>query len=96
MPKFKLESVGEISLTLEYESDKSREAFFSSHLLKDAIVELITEADVSGWEKHEDELQPMAFYAALLHAVVDSCRVDLAFDADGLSDGDIIRKLLGY
>jgi len=94
MPKFKLESKGDISITLEFESDQSTDSFFKSHMLKDAIVELIYSADVGGWVKHEDtELQPDDFFIAILRAVVDSYRNELPFDSDNISDIELLRQL---
>lgn len=65
-------------LKLEINPAIAQESFFGSHLLTKALVELIEQTDVSGWEKHPDsELQPDAFYAAIVSAIAANVKVDL-------------------
>jgi hypothetical protein len=83
----------ESSLLLFIGSEESQNTHWSSHLLKDAIVQLITSADVGFWMKHSDEVQPDEFWAAILSAVADSYRADHPFP-DGRTDAELIRELL--
>lgn len=81
-------------LQLIYGSDTSIGSFFHSHLLKDAIVNLIVEADTSGWMKHEKELQPEVFWDAILKAVATSYRIDYGFAVEEKSDAEILRMYI--
>jgi hypothetical protein len=94
MPQLRIESIGDESLKLEYNNDKSVDSFFKSHLLKDAIVELIGSADLGGWAKHEDtELQPDDFWKCLLIAIAESCRNESLSDMD-MSNKELLHQLI--
>lgn len=81
-------------LQLFFGSEASTDTYFKSHLLKDAIVRLIEEADVSRWIKHDNEIQSDAFYTAILKAVAKRYRVDIPYPTDDQTDADILRLIL--
>jgi len=86
---------GEIRILLEVQSDRAVESDFSSHLLKDALVELIQEAQVDFWMKHEGELQPDEFWFAMLGAVANSYRVSRSIVLDdNMSDTALLLELI--
>ena len=92
---FVLSGTGEdYKLQLLYGSETSIDTFFHSHLLKDAIVNLIVEADTGGWMKHEKELQPEAFWDAILKAVVTSYRIEYGFAFEDKSDAEVLRMYI--
>jgi hypothetical protein len=92
---FILEDIADdFRLRLYFASKAGINTYFNSHLLRDAITHLIEGADVGGWMKYENELQPDAFYTAILRAVAASYRVDIPYPTDEQSDTDILRLLL--
>lgn len=81
-------------IRLYYASNEGVSTLFHSHLLKDAIVYLIESADVSGWMKLEKELQPHAFWLAILKSVAASYRLEVPYSTEDQSDFDLLRQLL--
>lgn len=88
---------GEIHIRLEITSEGAVETAFGSHLLKDALVHLIEEAEVGFWIKDDGELQPEAFWAAMLGAVA---RSELASrdvqPEEHTSNAAILRELIDW
>lgn len=82
------------NLSLTYRSDTSISSFFCSHLQKDLIVDLIHGADLGGWMKHENELQPDEFWSAILWAVIDSFRNEAQLTKEQVSDIELLELLL--
>jgi hypothetical protein len=67
-----------LSLKLEISTTSDDESFWGSHLITQAIIELISSADLGGWEKYPDtELQPLGFHTAIMQALIESIKVDL-------------------
>ena len=60
------------ALQLYYGSATANPSFFGSHLLREALVHLIEEADTTGWQKSDNELDPEDFWLAVLRAVARS------------------------
>lgn len=84
----------DFKLQLFFGSESSIPSYFRSHMLKDALVYLIEEADIGGWMKYKEELEPHEFWAAILKAVATSYRSESPFPTDDESDGDLLRQLL--
>gem|GEM_PF-1151561 len=64
----------EVHVQLEVESDGAVETHFNSHLLKDALANLIEEASIDFWMKGDGELKPEEFWRAMLGAVARNYR----------------------
>lgn len=67
---------------------------FSSHLVTAALVRLIEEADVEGWEKNEMEITQPTFLAAILAAVARSYNYSLPEPLDDAAPYDILKQLI--
>lgn len=82
-------------LQLYFGSETAKSTYFKSHLLKEAIVHLIDDADLTGWMNHPDELQPPEFWEAILRVIAANYRYDVPYPTDDQSDFDMLRQLLG-
>lgn len=98
MAHMKMESHGEeVHVQLEVESDGAVETHFNSHLLKDALAQLIEEAPVDFWLKDDGELKPEEFWAAMLGSVARSYRAsqDVPIVEDA-TNAAVLRELIDW
>lgn len=98
MAHMQLESTnGEVRVKLEVESDGAVETPFSSHLLKDALAQLIEETPLDSWMKDDGEVQPEEFWAAMLGSVARSHRASQDVPvAENASNAAVLRELIDW
>jgi hypothetical protein len=85
-----------LSIHLKIASSSEHKSPMGSHLLKAALVSLIEDADLAGWEKNEGELAPQEFYAALLAAVARRYNAELPTPMDDVAPHTILQDLIDH
>ncbi len=83
-----------LNIYLKITSQSEYKSHLGSHLLKDALVSLIEDADLTGWEKNAGELAPQEFFAAILGAVAHRYNADLPQPMDDVASHTILQDLI--
>lgn len=73
MPSFKFtsSSVSGHTTHIEYQSDHGTETMWNSHMIKDAVLNLIAAADFSKWDSEDEELSSADFIKQIITALAD-------------------------